>query len=169
MARSKHAHSDFVWPNRGELVRHAEDDDLWKQYLRTKVHIDSPAGGGTVWPAESGEVLPPLGPLHVITAVQPDSVPTSDENAARLSVLDHELDTESVHFMHAVGLSLDDDYHETSRAVFGLTDARARDIGGRFGQVAIFAWHGRRWSLFACATDRQTHRGWRWIQDGSAR
>lgn len=39
----------------------------------------------------------------------------------------------------------------------GLSNEEARQFGLRFGQVAVFAWQGPRWSLLASATDRETH------------
>lgn len=101
-----------------------------------------------------------LGPLHVITAVQPESEPESDETIARLGVLDRELHAAGITSIRAVGSSFDGNHREESRAIFGLDDALARRLGRQFGQVAVFAWSGPRWSLLACAADRQTHRRW---------
>lgn len=116
-----------------------------------------------VCPVESGgEDNPPLGPLHVITAVHPQSEPDSDENLARTDVLDHELRACGIASIRAVGNSFDHMHREESRAVVGLDDIRARSLGRRFGQVAIFSWAGPRWSLLASVGDRETHRCWRW-------
>jgi hypothetical protein len=79
-----------------------------------------------------------------------------------MAVLDRELQAARLTSIHAIGVSFDGNHREDSRAVFGLDDAYARELGLRFGQVAIFAWRGPRWSLLACATDRQVHRAWRW-------
>jgi hypothetical protein len=49
--------------------------------------------------------------------------------------------------------------------VFGVDDTAARQLGQRFGQVAVFAWHGPRWSVLACVGDRRTDSGWRWTLD----
>ena len=49
---------------------------------------------------------------------------------------------------------------EPSIAVQGLTDRQARELGQQFGQVAVFAWSGRRWSVLACATPRRSDLGW---------
>lgn len=114
----------------------------------------------TVCPVEAdGEDDPPLGGLHVVTAVQPNSLPTSDENLARIAVLDNELEAAGIRAIRAVGISFDGSHREESRAVFGLDDAEARCLGRRFGQVAVFAWTGPRWSLLAWVGDRRTDAG----------
>lgn len=133
--------------------------------MQTAVEFDANGQAGTVWPlgsAETGCTRPPLGALHVITAIQPDTDPTVAENAARMNVLDRELQTAGITSIRAIGSSFDGIHREESRAVFGLDDDQARELGLRFGQVAVFAWRGPRWSLLACATDRQEHRSWRW-------
>lgn len=105
--------------------------------------------------------LPPFGPLHVVTAIQPDPEP-DNVSRARMLVLDRHLHAAGIRSMPAVGSSITGDHSEDSRAVFGLTDQQARDLGAAFGQVAVFAWNGPRWCLLACAGDRQSHRGWQW-------
>lgn len=158
-------HGDFAWATSSALAQCAQLDFPWQHYLQTAVEFDADGQTGTVWPLDSAEIgctHPPLGPLHVITAIQPDSDPTSAENAARMNVLDHELQAAGITAIRAVGVSFDRNHREDSRAVFGLDDDQALALGLRFGQVAVFAWRGPRWSLLACATDRQEHRGWRW-------
>jgi hypothetical protein len=158
-----YTYDDFTWVCPAELGKMAQCTTPWEWYLATKVHIYTSELIGIVCPVESdGEDDPPLGPLHVITAVQPRSEPDSDENIARIGVLDRELRAAGISSVRAVGTSLDGKHREESRAVFGLDDAQARGIGRRFGQVAIFSWTGPRWSLLASAGDRQTHRLWRW-------
>lgn len=99
---------------------------------------------------------PLLGPMHVVTAIQPD--PELDSaSRARMLVLDRHLHDAGIRSMPAVGSSFTSDHSEDSGAVFGLTDHQARDLGAAFGQVAVFAWTGPRWSLLACAGDRQVH------------
>lgn len=165
MMTAAHEHSDFQWASSSTLAQRAQSDVPWRHYLNTAVEFYGDGQTGTVWPLGDSEIgceQPPLGPLHVITAVQPDSDPTNDNNVARMNVLDHELQAAGVASIRATGASFDGQHREESRAVFGLDDASARALGLRFGQVAIFAWHGPRWSLLACAADRQDHRGWRW-------
>lgn len=160
------AYDDFEWTLQEALAQHAHCDTTWNHYLATKVHVEAGDRAGTVWPADDGgEVDPPLGALHVINAIQPDTDPGSADNLARMAVLDHELKTLGLSAIPAIGASLDGSYQEQSRVVFGLTDTEARALGLRFGQVAVFAWAGPRWSLLACATERQQHRAWIWAGD----
>lgn len=166
------AYEDFTWTAGDKLACLAEGDEPWSYYEQTAVRFDEPAGGGRVIPLVdgSGYERPPLGALHVVTAMQPDTDPGSPDNAARMAVLDQELSAEGIRSIQAVGASFDGHHAEESRAVFGLSDDEARQLGLRFGQVAVFAWRGPRWSLLACATDRETHRAWQWIaQEGCAR
>lgn len=165
MTGAMHKHGDFAWTASSALARCAQRDFPWQYYLQTAVEFDADGQPGTVRPLDSAEIgctRPPLGPLHVITAIQPDTDPTSAENVARMTVLDRELQSAGVASIRAIGGSFDGIHREESRAVFGLDDDRARALGLRFGQVAVFAWRGPQWSLLACATDRQEHRGWRW-------
>lgn len=159
-------HKDFTWAAPDDLARMANEDTPWRYYEQTTVQFNAPGCPGQVVPAfgvGGGDEHPPLGSLHVVTAVQPNGEPGSADSMARLAVLDEELATMEIRSIGAVGSSLAGDYAEESRAVFGLSDDQARRLGLRFGQVAVFAWDGPRWSLLACATDRQTHRGWNWI------
>lgn len=152
-------YDDFEWTPPSVLAELAHNKRPWLYYLATAVRFDS----GTVRPADDGDgENPPLGPLHVITAVHPNSHPDSAENAVRMAVLDSELVRRGVEALPAVGVSFDDNHREDSRAIFGFTDNEARALGRRFGQVAIFGWRGRQWSVLACATDRIERRAWRW-------
>lgn len=161
-----HTYDDFSWVDPGKLETMAVGDIPWKWYLATNVYFYAPEFSGTVCPVDSdGEDDPPLGPLHVVTAVQPKSEPGSDDNLARMEVLDHELTTKRLVSIRAVGTSFDRTHSEESRAVFGLDDDQARSLGRRFGQVAVFSWVGPRWSLLASASDREIHRSWRWKSD----
>ncbi|MBI3224362.1 MAG: DUF3293 domain-containing protein [Mycolicibacterium cosmeticum] len=156
----------FEWTSAEELARLAGGETPWEYYEQTAVYFDVPGASGRVVPmSDAGgdaESLP-LGPLHVVTAVQPGGDPASTDSAARLAVLDRELCAAGIRSVHSVGSSLDGEHAEESRAIFGLSDQQVRELGLRFGQVAVFAWRGPRWSLLSCATDRQTHLGWKWI------
>ncbi|WP_197379987.1 DUF3293 domain-containing protein [Mycolicibacterium mengxianglii] len=159
-------YDDFEWTAMDKLVLLAGCDTPWRYYEQTAVQFDAPGSGGRVVPVtdhENDDEAPPLGPLHVVSAVQPNGDPGSSDSAARLELLDHQLFTQNVRAIRAVGSSLGGDHAEECRAVFGLSDQQARELGLRFGQVAVFAWNGPRWSLLSCATDRQTHRGWKWM------
>jgi len=159
-----HGYEEFTWAAPEHLARLASRDAPWNYYLQTQVRFEAAELSGTIRPldGQGGGDLPPPGPLHVITAIQPDSEPGSDENTARMAVLDRELHDTGIRSIRAVGSSFDGTHSEDSRAVFGLDDAQARALGLRFGQVAVFAWSGPRWSLLACATDRHVHRAWQW-------
>ncbi|NKR65307.1 DUF3293 domain-containing protein [Rhodococcus hoagii] len=156
-------YDDFVWTPRHDLAQLAQGPTPWEFYLNTMVRFDTAEGAGVVRPCDTGrgELYPPFGPMHVVTAIQPDPEPDC-VSRARMLVLDHFLHDAGIRSMPAVGSSFTGDHSEDSRAVFGLTDHESRDLGVRFGQVAVFAWTGPRWSLLACVGDRKVHRGWRW-------
>jgi hypothetical protein len=160
------AYDDFEWTSAAELEQLASGEIPWQHYLEAAVHFESPKLSGTVLPTvDDGGKLPPRGPLHVIAVVQPDSDPDDDGDKARIDVLDRDLLAAGISFIPAVGSSFDGSHSEESRAIFGLDDDQARPLGQRFGQVAVFAWRGRWWSLLACASDRRTHSSWRWEPD----
>lgn len=161
-------YDDFVWTSRRDLAQLADERTPWEFYLNTMVRFDTAEGGGVVRPVDetAGEPLLPFGPLHVVTAIQPDPEPASVSHA-RMLVLDRYLHTAGLRSMPAVGSSFTGDHSEDSRAVFGLTDCQARDLGAVFGQVAVFAWNGPSWSLLACVGDRHSRRGWRWEPSSS--
>lgn len=110
----------------------------------------------------TNESRPPLGPLHVISAVQPDGEPTTTDSRDRLTVLDQELEILGLQTVSVVVSSFDGNHSEDSRAVFGITDDEARALGQRFGQVATFSWYGSRLSVVACVGGRRTDAGWIW-------
>lgn len=152
-------YGDFEWTPPAVLTALALDEFPWNYYLQTAVHFD----GGSVWPVEDAvHDDPPLGPLHVVNAVQPNSDASRIDNAGRMDVLDHELAARGLVTLHVVGASFDGTHREESRAVFGLADDDARALGERFGQVAVFSWRGPWWSLLACTASRCTHRRWQW-------
>jgi hypothetical protein len=175
----------FSWTAPETLAEYAACDIRWGHYRHTKVHFDAGDRSGTLFPASGGgeQVVPPLGPLHVIAAEQPaadshaeqpaaDShaeQPHSDvgvvENRLRMAVLDADLAARGLRAVPAYGSGIDDPHGEDSRAVFGLTDEQARELGLHYGQVAVFAWTGAVWSLLACATERRTDRAWTWEAD----
>lgn len=158
-----HDYDDFAWTPRPELALLARGHTPWQYYLDTMVQFDTPEHGGIVRPCDTGDgqSTPPFGPLHVVTAIQPDPEP-DEVSRARMLVLDRYLHGAGLRSIPAVGSSFSGDHSEDSRAVFGLTDHQARELGVRFGQVAVFAWNGPRWSLLACADDSCSHRGWQW-------
>ena len=152
-------YEDFSWASPECLAECANRDYPWRHYLDTEVQFDV----GVVRPADDGDGQePPFGPLHVVTAVQPDADPDSAESAARVGILDQELKARAIRAIPVVGSSFDGTHREESRAIFGLTDAEARGLGARFGQVAVVAWRGEHLSVLACASERSTHRRWCW-------
>ena len=157
----------FDWTTPAELKRLAARNEPWRYYLDTEVYLEGVELKGTVRPVdEHGEDHPPMDSLHVVAAVQPGADPASDESAARTAVLTQFLATEEILFIRAVGSSFDGSHREESLAAFGLGDDEAREIGRKFGQVAVFSWRGPQWSLLASAGTRQSHRPWRWTIDG---
>lgn len=156
-------YDDFVWTSRRDLAQLTDARTPWEFYLNTMVRFETDEGGGVVRPFDEsvGDLHPPFGPLHVVTAIQPDPEPDS-VCRARMRVLDSFLHAARIRSLPAAGSSFTGDHSEDSRAVFGLTDDQARDLGAAFGQVAVFAWNGPHWSLLACATERCSRRGWRW-------
>lgn len=158
------SYDDFTWAPADELERLARCEVPSRYYLETAVHFDDTELRGSVWPLTDGLAgeQPPLGPMHIVAAIQPtDDIEDTDADA-RLHVLDEELQSAGLSSIRAVGTSFDGTHSEESRAIFGLDDSRARALGCRYGQVAIFAWNGPRWSLLACAADRAVHRAWQW-------
>lgn len=155
-------YADFEWTSAADLAELAHDggrDEPWRFYRATAMHFAE----GKVLPSPDGDGdKPPFGPLHVISAVQPDADPEDTDSANRLGILDRELAERGNSAVPAVGTAFDGSHAENSRAVFGLTDDMARAIGLRFGQVAIFSWQGSWWSVLACATDRVDQHRWRW-------
>jgi hypothetical protein len=161
-----HDYADFLWTSPTELERLALTERPWNYYLETEVWFQTAELAGVVRPVlDGGSERPPLGSLHVISATQPGSEPGNEESTARIAILDAELRTAGIPSIQAVGRSFDGKHQEESRAVFGITDADAQELGLRFGQVAVFSWHGARWSLLACASARSTERGWSWTED----
>lgn len=152
---------DLPWVAPADLKQRALDDSLWNEYLDTEVYFETSKRSVILRPvAEPVAQEPPCRPLHVISATQPGSDPRAADGVVRLALLTEELRQRCLGSIRAVGLSMTSDYYEESRAVFGLADAAARALGRRFGQVAIFSWRESRWSLLACAHEREEHRSW---------
>jgi hypothetical protein len=156
-------YNDFEWTAPDELEELAGGQKLWPHYLKTAVYLDGTELRGTVRPVrEHGEKAPPMGSLHVLAAVQPWAEPDSEESRARTFVLIETLKMDGIESIRAIGSSFDGNYQEESRAVFGLNDDEARELGRKFGQIAIFSWEGADWSLLASVGEKQSRRPWRW-------
>lgn len=148
------------WPDERVLRDRAGDDGLWGAYCAAAVRFDLPSGKVHLTPQLSlGSGVPPVGALHVVTACDPASSGRRDEDGVRMEALRGEL--AGLRCFPAEGGDVDALHEpEPSIAVAGLTDDQARELGCRFGQVAVFAWSGPRWSVLACATDRRSDYGW---------
>lgn len=158
-------YGDFEWPTAAQLRQLTASETPWRHYLDTMVRIETPNLTATVHPAAraSGANRPPLGPLQVITAVQPESDPASTDKLARMFLLDKELRAAGLQFASAIGSSMYGTHSEQSRAVFGLDDTDARRLGERFGQVAVFGWRGPVCSLQVCVANDRRDRPWQWV------
>ena len=157
-------YDDLSWVPSEELLRLSQGETPWNYYLETQVYIEADGFAGTVRPVpEQGDSESPSQQLHVISATQPGADPTSEESAERLAILDAELQQRPIAPLMAIGSSFDGEHQEESRAVFGLDDQKARQLGLKYGQVAIFSWRGEAWSLLACASPRRADRSWKWV------
>jgi hypothetical protein len=107
LAQSMPMYDDFSWTPPAELEEVALRNIPWRYYLETEVHIETTDVNGTVRPVDSGSgKFPPLGPLHVIAAVQPGPA-QNDQNCARMTVLDRELRSAGIEAVRSVGSSFD--------------------------------------------------------------
>ena len=127
-------------------------------YLRTVVTVEG-------WPA--AEVVSEIGTFWVLTAWNPGSESFSDtENAERHQALCACLDELGHPWLPALGTSPDESWSEDSVAVPGLGRRRARELGHKFGQVAVFECTDRHLRVHGCH-DRWTAQrpikddGWR--------
>jgi len=152
--------SELWWPEDDVPRDQAGDDGLWGAYCAATVRFDLPSGRVHLTPLPSpGPSEPPVGDLHVVTACDPASSGGRGEDALRMVLLRAELADLTCY--PAEGGDLDAGHDpEPSIAVQGLSDLQARELGRQFGQVAVFAWSGPRWSVLACATPRRSDFGW---------
>jgi len=168
-------YEDLTWTGPVALARYARGPVPWRYYLTTKVRFSPPGtapftvvpiepeDGGAPAAADLGgdDQVPPAGPLHVITAIQPGEEPSEAAAARRLAILEAELRAAGHAPFPATGSAFDGSHAEPGFAVAGWTDDDARRWGVRFGQVAVFGLRAGTWSLIACATDRRSDRPWR--------
>jgi len=170
-------YQDLAWTGPAALARYARGPVPWRYYRATKVRFTPPGGAPfTVVPIEptggeqaaadpsGGDQVPPAGPLHVITAIQPGEEPSGPVAARRLAILEAELRAAGHAPFPATGSALDGTHAEPGFAVPGWTDDEARRWGVRFGQVAVFGLRAHTWSLIACRADRRTDRPWRLVE-----
>ncbi|WP_248960196.1 DUF3293 domain-containing protein [Sphaerisporangium perillae] len=99
--------------------------------------------------------------LHVITGFNPGGrMAAAAVNARAQTALVAELDALGLTWRPAVGGDFTAGHAEDSVAVAGLDDRKARAIGRRYGQDAIFAWTPDAWHLLSCQDGRTATSGW---------
>ena len=121
-------------------------EQLSPLYLATHVTIEV---DGTWHPAQFA--IGSLPHLHVITAWTPgDARPTRDANDCASRSLYEDLAALGATPMRAMGRDPHTDHAEESWAVAGLSDAMARELGAKYGQVAVFRITALRLFVLAC-------------------
>lgn len=114
---------------------HERQDGRWDTYAAT---IISGAGQQLSGP-DATAALPFPGPVHVITAWNPDGITRSREvNARANDQLQVALRSLELAHTSVVGTSVDGTWSEESYLVGGLRRSDAASLGERFGQSAIF-------------------------------
>lgn len=94
-------------------------------------------------------------PLFVITAHNPHGLDLDVEsNAQRNRELYESLSEETTLIAHCVGRAKDGDHAEASLAVAGIGFDRAKAIGRRWGQLAIFEITTHSMRVHSCTTNR---------------
>lgn len=126
------------------------NDNLAELYLKTVVSIEE---DGVLVPAWDAKLLTGAA-VHVLTAWNPGiSRPGRKANDAANARLFEELVARGLKPVRAVGADPDSEHAEESWAVVGLTDDEAREIGRRFGQVAVFRFGAGFQTVVACFED----------------
>jgi uncharacterized protein DUF3293 len=95
---------------------------------------------GTIPADRLADAIAPLKlPIFIITAHNPDAERLPDEeNRSRNLKLRGLLEERRLAWLEAVGRAPDGSWAESSFAISGLAEADAIEIGGQFGQLAIF-------------------------------
>jgi hypothetical protein len=128
--------------------------DIAHLYLATIVTIQD---AGTWHPAH--QVAARLGTLHVITAWNPgDERPSREENDGANRALRAELEALNLAArglapLPALGSDPNSPHAEESWAVTGLDDRAARELGAKYGQVAVFRITAARQTVLGCFAD----------------
>ncbi len=148
-------------------------DATWTEFRRTRLQIDTDDGELEVAPSHGsarGAYLPgATGPLHVLTAWNPQGTRQSDEaNHAADRALTIDLDERAgLRRWRTTGIGAGDDWSEEGWSVEGLSRADVLDLARRFGQRAIFEWLDEPggFRLVACDGTADEARGWqsRWL------
>lgn len=115
---------DFVWTAADMLAVEAGRATPWSYDEQTAMHFDLERRRGYVAPVTdgSGEDRPPWGALHVATAIRPGADPCTVDSAARINVLDQELDT--ARRLPVVGASFDSEYRKSAAQWSGSATTR---------------------------------------------
>ena len=142
-------------------------DDPWASYARTVVVIVRPgtsnlvvegalAGERGVWPWPSED------PVHVLTAWDPGDVRRSEaDNRMQQAALEAELrQLGPEELWDAVGVDPLSGHREEGLAVRGLQLDAVLELGGRYGQDAVFEWTPTAWAVVACGGGRRVDFGW---------
>jgi transcriptional regulator with XRE-family HTH domain len=105
--------------------------------------------------------------IHVITAFNPRSrLLRRSENEERNRLLRADLDREELHYVGAVGRSLDNSWSEDSFAVIDANPEQILDLARRYQQNAVFEWTpDRRAILWSDPALVARAHGWRITQD----
>lgn len=95
-----------------------------------------------------------LGTVHVLTAWNPgNDRPGRAANDAANEALRQLLESEGCRPIPALGSDPSSDHFEESWCVTGLCDRRAREIGARFGQWAVFRITSTEQAVLGCFGD----------------
>jgi hypothetical protein len=100
-----------------------------------------------------------LGTVHVLTAWNPGhDRPSLAANDAANEALRQLLEAEGCKPIPALGSDPSSDHAEESWCVTGLSDRRAREIGARFGQWAVFRITSTEQAVLGCFGDWERSR-----------
>jgi hypothetical protein len=141
---------------------HTANPDIAALYLVTVVTVYD---AGAWRPAH--QVAARLGTLHVITAWNPgDERPSREENDLANRALRAELEALNLAArglapLPALGSDPNSPHAEESWAVTGLDDRAARELGAKYGQVAVFRITAARQTVLGCDEEWEVGRGCR--------
>jgi hypothetical protein len=141
-------------PTPSNAAPHTANPDIAALYLVTVVTVHDE---GAWHPAH--EVAARLGTLHVITAWNPgDERPSREENDRANRALRAELEALNLAArglapLPALGSDPNSPHAEESWAATGLDDRAAREIGAKYGQVAVFRITAARQTVLGCFAD----------------
>ena len=124
-------------------------------YLATIVTVEFDGA----WRA-AHEVAARCGALHVITAWNPAEVrPTREANDHANDALRRDLVARGLVPMRALGSDPSSEHAEESWAVSNFSDCAARELGAKYGQVAVFRITSATQTVLACFATWTVERG----------